>query len=141
MYTDLPIVTVIQEIDSFLIEQGLAKDTIRQYRRYGFEVFQTHFCEIGTELYSEKESWDCVLQSRRLYEDGMMSDRQFRMVRRVHEMMKAFALTGEIHYFDFDFWSIQNPCHSLQRVLDEYLHHREKCGCSELTVRCDTYLN
>lgn len=135
MYTDLSLVAVLQTVDSFLVEQGLAKTSIDQYRRYGFEAFRTHFCEIGTELYSEKESWNCVLQSRQLFENGLMSDRQFRMIRRVHEMMKMFAHTGEIHYFDLDSWGVHNPCPSLQKVMDEFLLQREEYGCSELTVR------
>lgn len=62
------------------------------------------------------------------------------MIRKIHEMMKDYAESGEIHYRDLPFWTVAHPCEEFEKVLNEYLLDMQRANYSELTIRtaCST---
>ena len=132
MYTNPTLEDIIQAVDAFLNMQGYSDDTLYHYHRYGLDYFRNHF---RTVEYTEQESQRLVEEARSLMDDGKLSARRFRMIRRVHEMMQMYFTKGCIQYEGARLRCIHEPCDSFLEVMNSYLAWRRNEGCSELTVR------
>ncbi|MBR3126384.1 MAG: tyrosine-type recombinase/integrase [Mogibacterium sp.] len=133
MLTNLALEDVIQAVNAFLNTQGYADGTLNSYRS-GFNFFRNHF---STDEYSDQEAQLLVAEVRLLVDTGKLSERRFRMIRRIQYLMEMYVSTGELQRAGERPRCIQEPCGLLQAALREFLLRRETEGCSELTIRSE----
>lgn len=129
---------VFQAVDTALKDIGLSDITISRYRQFGFSCFHDYFAASGCEHYSEGLSQSLVLEFYQKTVNGEESMRDFRMIRKLHEMMKDFSDMGYIPYRDLPFWKIQHPDESLNSLMDPFFEMQRSHGVSELTIRTET---
>lgn len=135
MHTNISLEEVIATVDAFLVELGLSDQTLSTYRRFGFNYYRSEFLAAGCDTYSEDLAESLVVKFHQQVHNGQRSERDFRTIRKVHELMKECVKNGEIHYHDLPFWKIQSPCDELKETLARYLTRMEQLGYSELTIR------
>ena len=135
MYTNFSLEEVIAAVDDFLVKSGLSDNTLSRYRRFGFNYFRDGFSAEGCYFYSEELAESLVAKFHQQVLNGQRSERDFRTIRKVHELMKEHVKNGKILYHDLPFWNIQYPCNELKEALVRYLASMEQSGYSELTIR------
>ena len=135
MYTNFSLEEVIAAVDDFLVKSGLSDNTLSRYRRFGFNYFRDGFSAEGCYFYSEELAESLVAKFHQQVLNGQRSERDFRTIRKVHELMKEYVKNGKILYHDLPFWNIQYPCNELKEALVRYLASMEQSGYSELTIR------
>ena len=135
MYTNFSLEEVIAAVDDFLVKSGLSDNTLSRYRRFGFNYFRDGFSAEGCYFYSEELAESLVAKFHQQVLNGQRSERDFRTIRKVHELMKEHVKNGKILYHDLPFWNIQYPCNELKEALVRYLASMEQSGYPELTIR------
>lgn len=135
MYKNFSLEEVIAAVDEFLVKSGLSDNTLSRYRRFGFNYYRDGFSAEGCYFYSEDLAESLVVKFHQQVLNGQRSERDFRTIRKVHELMKEHVKNGTILYHDLPFWNIQYPCNELKEALARYLASMEQLGYSELTIR------
>lgn len=135
MYMNPTLEEVIQAVDVFLNNQSYSDHTLFNYQKYGVDFFRNHFSTIE---YSQQEAQRLVLEARGRVDAGELSDRRFRTIRRVYELMQLYVSTGHLHQMGTRRCCTKIPCNLFLTAMNNYLRQRETDGCSELTIRSET---
>lgn len=135
MYTNPTLEEVIQAVDAFLSSQSYSDHTLFIYQKYGIDFFRNHF---STAEYSQQEAQRLVLEARGRVDAGEFSDRRFRTIRRVYDLMQMYVSAGHLHHMGTRLRCDQISCDLFQTAMNNYLRQRETDGCSELTIRSET---
>lgn len=115
MYKNFSLEEVIAAVDDFLVKSGLSDNTLSRYRRFGFNYYRDGFSAEGCYFYSEDLAESLVVKFHQQVLNGQQSERDFRTIRKVHELMKEYVKNGEILYHDLPFWNIKYPCNDIER--------------------------